>query len=593
MTHLASVSFSRFQAFHSRSPKATSVAEALAGMALLLATVNPAVSQTVTPALVVEDRQIDAETLPTETKIDRYVNEPDASYKWKIVNQVNTPGGSYVSVRFTSQTWLTKAEVDKPQWEHRLELMIPSKPASNVALLWIGGGSRNGLHEIRSAPPQKLVQLAAASNSVVAELSMVPNQPLVFHGDGVERKEDDLIGYTWDQFLKTGKARWLARNAMVKSAVRAMDTVTAVTDEVAMHKIEEFVVAGASKRGWTTWLTGAMDERVVGIVPIVIDVLNTNESMRHHFAAYGYWAPAVGNYVQHHVMERMDDPRTKELYQLVDPYYYRHRLRMPKLILNASGDQFFLPDSSQFYWDDLQGPKCLRYVPNADHSLDGTDALSTLAAFYNRLLQGKDLPDLRWSVEDGLLIARSSEAPKMVKAYAATNPTNRDFRLETLGPEYISSVVSALPNGSYCMPLRKPQKGWAAAFLEFTYEDESSSTPLKLTTSVYVTPDILPFADRPPTANPSVTVKAIFADTDRATRVLEKAKILFPSSVSSTDLATEQDEETIYLNWVGEEPAREIGQVMEWLEQQKASQVQLQLEAGRHITTTAPEPALK
>ena len=47
---------------------------------------------------------------------------------------------------------------------------------------------------------------------------------------------------------------------------------------------------------------------------------------------------------------------------------------MPKFIMNASGDQFFLPDSSQFYFDDLTGDKYLRYVPNADHWLDDTDA---------------------------------------------------------------------------------------------------------------------------------------------------------------------------------------------------------------------------
>ena len=30
---------------------------------------------------------------------------------------------------------------------------------------------------------------------------------------------------------------------------------------------------------------------------------------------------------------------------------------MPKFVLNAAGDQFFLPDSSQFYYDELKGPK--------------------------------------------------------------------------------------------------------------------------------------------------------------------------------------------------------------------------------------------
>ena len=39
-----------------------------------------------------------------------------------------------------------------------------------------------------------------------------------------------------------------------------------------------------------------MDKRVVAIVPIVIDLLNVVPSFKHHWAAYGFWAPAVGDY---------------------------------------------------------------------------------------------------------------------------------------------------------------------------------------------------------------------------------------------------------------------------------------------------------
>jgi PhoPQ-activated pathogenicity-related protein len=46
-------------------------------------------------------------------------------------------------------------------------------------------------------------------------------------------------------------------------------------------------VAGASKRGWTTWLTPAVDKRVRAIVPIVLDILNIVPNINHHWQAYG------------------------------------------------------------------------------------------------------------------------------------------------------------------------------------------------------------------------------------------------------------------------------------------------------------------
>jgi PhoPQ-activated pathogenicity-related protein len=105
--------------------------------------------------------------------------------------------------------------------------------------------------------------------------------------------------------------------------------------------------------------------------------------MMNHYAAYGFWAPAVGNYaVQHKVMDRWDAPRMAELNRIEDPYCYLDRLALPKYVVNAAGDQYFTPDSSKFYFDDLKGPKYLRYVPNGDHSLRGTDAADGILAFY-------------------------------------------------------------------------------------------------------------------------------------------------------------------------------------------------------------------
>ncbi len=198
-------------------------------------------------------------------------------------------------------------------------------------------------------------------------------------------------------------------------------------------------------------------------------------------------------------MQRMDDPKLKELYDLVDPYAYRSRLTMPKYIVNASGDQFFLPDSSKFYFDELEGEKHLRYVPNADHSLGGTDAIESTLAFYIMLIHDKPRPEFSWKFEeDGAIRVKPTEqTPVEVKLWQAHNPDARDFRVESFGRKYTESKLTADDNGDYVGRIALPKKGWTAFFVEMTY-DSGYDLPLKFTTAVRVLPDVLPHTDKDP-----------------------------------------------------------------------------------------------
>jgi PhoPQ-activated pathogenicity-related protein len=445
---------------------------------------------------------ISASLRAEETALDRYVAKPDSTYSWKIVRTVPGNGMTQYIVDLTSQTWRTEKDVDRPVWQHWLNIVKPAKATSNIGFLLIGGGA-NGREAPQSAD-LTTIKIAEATNSIVAELKMVPNQPLVLHQDGVPRKEDDFIAYTWDQFLKTGDETWPARLPMVKSAVRAMDCVQELlaSEQGGQLKIDKFVVAGGSKRGWTTWCTAAVDKRVVAAVPIVIDVVNVAACSRHHIAAYGFYAEAIGDYVRHNLKGRMEDPRTKQLYAIEDPYSYRDRLTMPKFVVNAAGDQYFPPDSSQFYFSDLQGEKHLRYVPNADHGLKDSDAMESIIAFYQTVLSGKPRPKYSWTFDaDGTIRVTTAETPKAITLWQANNPKARDFRLMTIGKAYQSQVLQEEKPGVYVAKLVAPTSGWTASFIELTY-DVGQTFPLKVTTAVKVLPDKLPFADLDPADAP-------------------------------------------------------------------------------------------
>jgi len=429
------------------------------------------------------------------TALDDYVKKPDASYKYSLVKTIEGKGYTAYVIDMTSQSWRSKKEVDRTLWKHWLTIIKPDKIKSDIGLLWINGGSNNS-----TAPKNAdmiMAHIALGSGTVVADLRMVPNQPLNFPDGGRPRYEDAIIAYTFDKCLTTGDQTWPLLLPMVKSAVRAMDTVQKylASDADGPVEVKKFMVSGASKRGWTTWLTAAVDKRVTAIGPAVIDVLNMKESMEHHFSAYGFYAPAIHDYQEMKVFDRLLTKKGEALRKIVDPYEYRDRYTMPKFLANSTGDQFFLPDSAQFYFDDLPGPKFLRYIPNTDHGLDFSAAASLLL-FYKSILADSPLPEFTWKVKgDKIRIKPISGQLKEVNLWQASNEKTRDFRVDTIGRVWKSSPLKPRDNGRYVARVAKPEKGWTAFFVEMVY-DSGDAVPYKFTTQVHVVPQLLPFADK-------------------------------------------------------------------------------------------------
>lgn len=442
----------------------------------------------------------DRTAVGARTALDRYVKAPDTNYSFRLASTVKGEGYTTYMIDMISQAWLTTNEVARPLWQHWLTLVRPDKVTSDIGLLFIGGGSH------RTNPPSKaeanIIQVAKETGTVAAQLSNVPNQPTLFAGETKGRTEDSLIAYTWDKFLRTGDEKWPARLPMTKAAVRALDTITAfcASDEGGKVKVDKFFVAGGSKRGWTTWTTAAVDNRVIAIAPIVIDMLNVVPSFRHHFEVYGFYAPAVGDYTRAKIMDWDGTPEYRALMKIEEPYEYRERLTPPKFIINSSGDQFFVPDSAQFYFQDLPGVKYLRYVPNADHSLKGSDAWMTLLACYSSVVKGSRLPQFSWTLEsDGSIRVKNHDRPAAVKLWQATNPNARDFRLDSIGEAWKSTDLKDEGGGVYIARVENPKKGWTAFFAELTYEN-GTAAPYKFTTQVRVMPDVKPFKYQQPTA---------------------------------------------------------------------------------------------
>ena len=62
----------------------------------------------------------------------------------------------------------------------------------------------------------------------------------------------------------------------------------------------------------------------------------------------------------------------KALGVVLDPLNYKEWLRVPKLVVDATGDEFFMPDDDWFWWKDMSdrsaGEIYRLMVDNAEHS---------------------------------------------------------------------------------------------------------------------------------------------------------------------------------------------------------------------------------
>jgi len=228
------------------------------------------------------------------------------------------------------------------------------------------------------------------------------------------------------------------------------------------------------------------------MVPIVIDLLNIVPSFQHHWRNYGFWAPAVDDYVREGIMDWQGSKEYERLLEITEPYSFIENYDMPKLLINAAGDQFFLPDSWKFYWDDLKGEKHMQYVPNFGHDLRESDALSNMISFYASVLGNTPRPVYNWEIKDDKIIITTdpNQKPTSIKLWSANNSESRDFRIDVLGPKWTSSEILVNESGRYEVQLQGPVTGYTGYFVEITYPGQA---PIKVTTGVEVLPKSYPF----------------------------------------------------------------------------------------------------
>jgi len=401
--------------------------------------------------------------LGQQTALDEYVWRKDSNYHWEEIadaswhghDKEHNRGYTAFTLNMTSQAWLTPADFSNTSdsgsiWWHIMVVIVPDeiKYKNNGSLYITGGSMGSALPDAKDEDIIVATALASGSGVITAALFQIPNEHVTFASDPIQksRGEDAIIAFTWDHFLKDpSQPEWLLRFPMVKASLRAMDAVKEFTQKKypdAGTSLDYFAVAGASKRGWTTWDVGAVDpKRVVAIIPIVLDAINFVKFAHHQYQSYNGWSWALHDYTEMNIMDNLDVPNMEILQQNVDPYWYRNRLTMPKLVVNAVMDEFQQPDDSHYWWAEMPEPKHFIMTPNAEHS-EATGILEIVPAISSWIkahLDREVVPEFTWEINEttGEIVATLNEHGLVKQArvwYAyscGNNPDGkkrRDFR---------------------------------------------------------------------------------------------------------------------------------------------------------------------
>ena len=422
-----------------------------------------------------------AQVQKAEKALVDYINNSDTSCSWKVAESKRGEGYTAYRLDFTSQTWRESV------WRHQLMVIVPDKISHNEVLIHIAGGSVDtktempNLYGWEHRAIQFQTGIAKRCEAVTAILWHVPRQPL--YGN---KYEDELLSFTLHMFQNDKDYSWPLLFPMVKSVVRAMDSIEEFVEQKHQTKVDEFVLTGFSKRGWTTWLTaGTGDKRIVAIAPMVIDILNMPVSVPYQRHMFGAYSIMIQDYINLGLTEELVTPSGQELVKMIDPYSYRDYYTMPKMVFLGSNDPYWTVDAVKNYIDEIPGKKYTAYSTNAGHDLDN-EAITSLEAFFHQTINKEKYPKFEYAPRQladhiEIDIKADKKLLKEVVVWEAVSE-NKDFRKCTFAPRTVDGMAG---KKSFTVKVDYPKQGNKAFLVMLKYKHPSKEDTYNITTRMY------------------------------------------------------------------------------------------------------------
>lgn len=377
----------------------------------------------------------------------------------------------------------SQLEITPNAWKNQILVSQPPQLRDNTVFLYISSGEHQheGMHPQIKAFSQK-------EGTVVAQLRVLTNGPLKSARSNKALSEDHLIASSWKEFFKSQDESVLVQLRLRALVSAAIDLIEEFMQGQQALGFGGVVISGQSKRALLCWMSASNDPRVVGIIPMVYDLLNFRKNLSHHHNVYGFWADALAPYAELGIPDLLDDPGFYQLEKLIDPMYFCSRLQIPKYIINAANDRYFLPDSSQFYYHQLTGSKGLRYLPNHGHRLEdhGFTYWHDVFAAFTLMSKGINFPKLNWQLHNDKLCISFEEKPCKVFLWKA-EAKQRDFRIGSACKQFKSYALDITADQGLSIDLASSKaEGWQACFAELVYTFPDLAFEISLTTDIVV-----------------------------------------------------------------------------------------------------------
>lgn len=441
--------------------------------------------------------------------LSKFVSKSDSNYKFEVIEEKQGEGYKAYILDFTSQSWHPEKTVP-PVWRHWLTVIVPKQRVKDIGMLVLTNGfstPETPMSEI----PLYFISLAVSSKSIVAILEGFPRDKVGIYKTPTQVTNLEFYEFaSWSlkQYFETHDPSWIVFCPLVKTVVRAMDATQDLLLKNLRSEIplKEFILC-ADTPYFVPWLAPSVDNRVIGLISINTCGFHFEQQIKRMFMDEIALPNFFAEMDDAGLLPLLETEDGENLLKIIDPYYYRESLKIPKLVISLNNSQWqdmiYLSEQAiseipePVHWliyPQLQLSREYAFLPQQTlynfSSVSRTnlriyDFKDTIQVFYQRLLGQRNMPLFQWDFSQrGECRIKVSEDVIECRIWYCSNekrgalfgPENKDWKYK---------ILSESAEGIYRTTIPVQPEQYTAVFAEVIFPS-LMGVHFPLTTDIYI-----------------------------------------------------------------------------------------------------------